>query len=519
MPYGNRRCPGTRAVACYTTCPTLGHRRCRQPSADAREAREAPRSGDRHVAVSARFAIRSKRLTLKVSRTESHQDDAPARSFVCVPSLRQSLGKPDRLALFLTLLLALYPAVALNWRGSANGILFVFALIGLFSLPALRDATAPDTRWPSLGAIALFCLTPLLAAVANEIGRGVWVPKNFDLPLRFALLGPCMAAALRMRKDAFHHLQWGVIVGTLISLGRVVYLNRLGPRAAEIGILNTIPFSDISLMLGFLSMLSLGWSITGSRAERFLKVIGFAAGVIASFVSGSRGGWIAIPVLAIVCGVALRPCQSTPQPPASARTRMLCMLGAAMLVLVGVRMGASRIAQAVSDVRAYFHGNVETSIGTRFEIWRASIIALREHPLVGVGFDGFKPVVAGYAHAGRVPLSLIGLPHSHNELLFALATGGIAGGLALLAMYLLPLAYFLQAMRSAPRETRDTRETRCAAGIGATICIGYLISGLTETFFIISMNTALYVFFVATMLAFVHVSRRASARSPQAARP
>lgn len=446
---------------------------------------------------------------MKLSRTEA----SPHHGNVA-PSLALPPGRQPRQAVVVPVLLAallvVYPAVALNWRGSANGILFVFTLVGLFHLAALQRPFGGTTRdrssqhwqpWPSLGMLAMAGIAPLVVAGANEIARGVWVPKNLDLPLRFALLGPCTAAALQLRVTAFRHLQWGLIAGALISMVRVVYLNRLGARAAEIGVLNTIPFSDISLMLGFLSMLSLGWSITGSRMESGLKILGFAAGVVASFVSGSRGGWVAIPILALICGIALRACQSGNAPPLSRQGWLIRCVGVVVLLAVGVRIGAARVGQALADIRDYLHGNVDTSIGTRFEVWRASWMALRDHPLLGVGFDGFKPAVAHYVQAGRVSTSLIGLPHSHNELLFALASGGLAGGLALLAVYLLPLIYFCQAMRSLDRETR------CAAGMGATIVAGYAISGLTETFFIISMNTAIYVFLVGVLLAFVHTRR------------
>ena len=429
------------------------------------------------------------------------------------------------LALPLCLMLALYPILCLEVRGSANGILFVFTLVGLFCLPSLtrpsRDpvqapypatppayqatslsgGSRPNMRvgGPSCKTLALLGLTPLLAALINEASRGVWYPKNLDLPLRFAMIGPCVAAALLIRRAHFRHIQWGLIAAALISLGHIAYLNRDGARAVQIGFLNTIPFSDITLIIGFLSLLSLGWSITGKRVESILKIAAFIAGLLASAISQSRGGWVAIPLLGILCWMALKGTCRVP----SKKTRwILGMLGMAIVLLSG-KFVWPRITAASSNITSFYAGgNVDTPIGIRFEAWRASLMMLREHPLVGVGADQFIPALDRFVAAGRINPVLNGLPHSHNEILFALSSLGLLGGAALLCIYIGPLWFFLSRMRAL------SAETRCAAAMGATVSIGYIVSGLTETFFIISMNTAIYVFLISSFIAFVVSTER-----------
>ena len=431
-------------------------------------------------------------------------------------STRTEMRRHVVLALPLCLMLALYPILCLEVRGSANGILFVFTLIGLFYLPNLwrhmdspfaqampaRGALPPypllasvgSARAPSCRTLALLGLTPLLAALINEASRGVWYPKNLDLPLRFALMGPCIAAALLLPKHHFRQMQWGLIAAAIISLGHVAYLNRHGERAAQIGFLNTIPFSDITLIIGFLSLLTLGWSITHRRMETVLKIVGFVAGLLASAISQSRGGWIAIPLLAVLSWVALR--GACPLPSRKMRWG-LSVLGIAIIAIIS-KFVWPRMIEASSNVTSFFsHGNADTSVGIRFEAWRASLMMLREHPLVGVGADQFIKTLNGFIASGRVDSALLGLPHSHNEMLFALSSVGLLGGAALLCIYLAPLWFFLCRMGA------KSAQTRCAAAMGATVSIGYIVSGLTETFFIISMNTAIYVFLTSVFAAFV----------------
>jgi len=421
------------------------------------------------------------------------------------------------LALPLCLMLALYPIFCLEVRGSANGILFVFTLVGVFYLPNLwrhrnmpieegiaRRARLPapsllaqlplSAPGPSCTTLALLGLTPLLAALINEASRGIWYPKNLDLPLRFAFIGPCVAAMLLLSRNHFRHVQWGLIAAALVSLGHVTYLNRHGARAAQIGFLNTIPFSDITLIIGFLSLLTVGWSITGRRIETVLKIVGFAAGLLASAISQSRGGWVAIPLLAVLSWFALRGACHVP----SRKTRWMLSLTGIAIVLLSSKFVWPRVTDALSNISAFFsHGTADTSVGIRFEAWRASLMMLREHPLVGGGADQFINTLNGFVASGRVDSALQGLPHSHNEMLFALSSLGLLGGVGLLCVYIGPLWFFLRRM-GAP-----SAQTRCAAAMGATICIGYIVSGLTETFFIISMNTAIYVFFTSAFVAFV----------------
>lgn len=410
----------------------------------------------------------------------------------------------------LACLLVCYPAVMLNVQGSANGILFTVALCGLFTLPALsgRTSTANTTNdaafpWLTPRLIALLALTPLLATCANELSRMHWLAKNLDLPLRFALLGPCIAGCLLVPRSHLRHMQWGFIGGAIISFARLAYLNRDGVRATQIGFLNTIPFSDISLLLGFLSLLTLGWSLTGQRWESILKIIGFAAGLLGSFISQSRGGWLAIPFLAILCWLALRErhrAASTPD-----RRAIIAVTTLAVLA-IAVRLAWSRMAAAVADVHNFANGHPDTPVGMRFEVWRAAGMMFRGHPVFGVGSDQFHPALASFVDAGAIPAATLPLRHAHNEFLYALSTLGLVGGLALLCVYLAPMGYFLRSLRS------PVRETRAIAAMGASISIAYLLFGLTETLFVISMNTAIYVVLTGAMIAFLQ-QRQSSERA------
>lgn len=398
----------------------------------------------------------------------------------------------------LVCVLVLYPACCLCLRGSANGLLFLACAIGLLGLTRLGEGGAAN--WPSARRdLALLGCLPVLATLINQVSRGVLVPKNFDLPLRFALLGPCLAAFGPLRPRHFRHLQWGLMAGALGALAMVLLASRGVARANQIGALNAIPFGDISLLLGVLSLLTLGWRVTRTRVETVGKLLAGLAGLLASLLSQSRGGWLALPLFAALLWWALRPARRPGR-------RQVLLAGVLVLALA---LGAGRVAwprlqSAAQDVSAYVDGGPrDTAVGMRFQVWAASLTMLREHPLTGVGYDRFRPTLQAYAQAGRVSPAIAGLPHSHNEILFVASTTGLLGLLALLGVQLGPLRVLWPALR------RGSRQTRCAAAMGLCVTLGFLVFGATEVLFIISMTTAIYVFLTAALLAFTLASASA----------
>ncbi|WP_347556355.1 O-antigen ligase family protein [Robbsia sp. KACC 23696] len=426
-----------------------------------------------------------------------------------------------RLSIGLVVLACAYPVASLNVQGVANGMLFLFALIGLFSLPTLTGRGMPPQVRGSLVGIAILGWLPFVAALANEVARVHWVPRNLDLPLRFALLGPCIACACRIGVQRGRHLQWGLIGASMFCGAREIYVNFGVARVSEVGLINTIPYSDVTLTFGFLTLMTLGWTLAGPQRPRLaaietlLKVLAFVVALGGSVASGSRGGWLAIPVLGALSWYALAlratpgngaACSDTPIVAHSRRALpVLIVLGAAL----GLWHAWPRLTEAFSNIAVFLQGgHFNTPIGIRFEVWRASVMMLAQHPLVGVGYDQFMPTLAALIGEGKIPAVLLGLPHSHNDMLFALATTGSLGGIALLSLYLVPFGKCLRWTLEA-----RTREARCLAAMGTALPLSYLVYGLTETMFIISMDTALFVFMSALLLALARAATLVSVAS------
>ena len=104
--------------------------------------------------------------------------------------------------------------------------------------------------------------------------------------------------ALHPLKASKNIFWMSIILGAIINLFVALYQSQYFGIRAHGGI-NAILFGDISLLLGFMSVISYSYF----RKFRFgviLPLIGLISGIGASFLSQSRGGWIAIPFLLIV---------------------------------------------------------------------------------------------------------------------------------------------------------------------------------------------------------------------------
>ncbi len=96
---------------------------------------------------------------------------------------------------------------------------------------------------------------------------------------------------------------WSGLIGGGVAVGAIALYERawLGLARASNG-MNAIPFGDISLLLGALSLIAL--IERGQSRERYAAwwacglALAALGGFSASLLSGTRGGWIALPVLA-----------------------------------------------------------------------------------------------------------------------------------------------------------------------------------------------------------------------------
>ena len=139
--------------------------------------------------------------------------------------------------------------------------------------------------------------------------------------------------------------------------------------------------------------------------------------------------------------------------------------------------------QIYSNIKAYTQGKVDTSIGLRFEMWKASYYIIKKHLLFGSGTGDYQVDVKKLIKKGIVSPAIAKFNHPHNTYLFVMDTLGIVG------LFILLVFFYLISLRS----------LKCYINYSNTLCfylflctIHLLIGSLTENLFYIHIIFVAY---------------------------
>lgn len=123
------------------------------------------------------------------------------------------------------------------------------------------------------------------------------------LPL-WPLLAAALLVWLRRFPPPVQTLWWATGCGALGAGSIALYERLLLSQARASNAMNAIPFGDLSLLLGAISLMGALWCLGHDQTRRrvllTLNLLGAAAGLTGSLLSGTRGGWIALPLLLLL---------------------------------------------------------------------------------------------------------------------------------------------------------------------------------------------------------------------------
>lgn len=319
-----------------------------------------------------------------------------------------------------------------------------------------------------------------------------WQP--LDGPLRLLMSLTCIAfvGALRPSPRAFWSgLACGAIAAGIIAL--VQHLT-LGGERVEGMTHHAITFGNLSLMTGLLACCGLP-ALRHSRLA-WLPWLALLCGLLASLLSGSRGGWLALPFATLLLLHHGKKRYGYGKLLAWLALVVLLLLATAMLFRNSVAV--HRMALIHTEVsQYYFQNNMNTSIGIRLELWKASWLMFIDHPLLGVGREGFDLALRVLVQQGRLEKSAaLTFSTSHNDMLHMLASGGLLDFSLLMLMYFGPLVFFRQVMR------RPDSAAHPAALGGILLVVCFMIFGLTDVMFWLMTPKSYYAMMVCVLAGF-----------------
>ncbi|WP_342116686.1 glycosyltransferase family 9 protein [Pseudoduganella sp. OTU4001] len=352
---------------------------------------------------------------------------------------------------------------------------------------------------PMVLAFGAFFLFSLLRMVAYQQPL-----RTLDGPSRMLFGLACIGVFyyLKPQVDRFWlGLCYGTIGAALLALWQVQFG---GMWRAEGFTHHPITFGDLALAMGLMAICSLNTS----PKLRYLPALALLAGIAASALSASRGGWLAFPLVAVPLaryGYQMH------------GKRMLVALGlAAALCVVAYFVPqtgvAWRVATAISDVQGYMaRSDATTSVGIRLELWKASWLMFTEHPLLGVGRDNFDVALRALVAKGALqPTMALDYSSSHNDVLHFLATGGLLDFSLLLAMYAAPFQFFRNMLHASDHGQRPL------ALAGMVMVLSFAGFGLTDVMFWLMAPKLFYVTMACSLAGIcLYLTRGAASEGPR----
>lgn len=376
-----------------------------------------------------------------------------------------------------------------------TGVLFIVSLLSIFQ--SKQDVLDREDIKLALSFI-VFALGSFGLIIFDD-----FLIKDFDRPSRFILVLVSLFFLLSLKSKYCQQWLWyGAAIGGVTSFMLAVYEQAFVGDARAGGAENEIIFGNVAVLLGFLSFGGVLFFYVSQRYFWFcLAVLGGFGGLGASFLSGSRGGWVAILVVSAFIFWQSRSLFSKRLRLVAASLVMALLAAVVLFPQTGVK---SRIASAVKDVQDYQKNEKSTSVGLRFEMWKEALYMFHDSPLIGVGKHNSVVIRQELIGNNLVHPKVAKYTHAHNEYLNELALRGIVGFAFLMFVYLIPLKLFLVKAK----QYENNWKVKPYAIAGATIPLCYMSFALTQSMFSHNTGVMMYAFPIVFLWAGLRLAER-----------
>lgn len=371
--------------------------------------------------------------------------------------------------------------------GPALLLALTFLCLG-FQWSRVRERIDRDSCW-LLGTLGLYFISQVLILLVH--GEDV---SEFDLSFRY------LAAALVLLFLLVNPISAGQVflfvgVGGLLTGGYAIYQVVFQDAARLQTFDNPIHYGNGGLAL---SCLCLAGTVWGLRAQRggvwvCLMGLGVVGGMIASLLSATRSGWVALPVLIALVFVVYRE-----RLPSTKRWLAWCVLGVVAIpaCFAQVDIVEQRMLTAGSDFTRYFEEDVNnTSVGLRLDMYKVGLVAFGDNPLIGVGPTGTQETITRLVKSKEIHPRVARFRHLHNQYIDNMARYGVFGLLGYVGLLLVPFVLFL-------RKTRSDAPAVHALGLAGVLFIGFqAVVNLTQSMLERNIGVMMFVFVLVFLWA------------------
>ncbi|WP_376692315.1 O-antigen ligase family protein [Wenzhouxiangella sp. EGI_FJ10409] len=297
------------------------------------------------------------------------------------------------------------------------------------------------------------------------------------------------------RIDGLETAWWnGLVAGAFVAGGYAIWYVATGQESVHgarvTGPTNPIYFGAIALAFALMLIPRLADDRV-SATGRVLVAAAIVLAFVANALSGSRGAWLAIPVL---LGIYLFTAGAGQ--PLRWRLGVPFVVAALSLVVLlsPVLPMSDRLDETLAELSLIAGGgNGDGGFGLRVQLWEIAGGLIGAEPLTGTGPGSFRLALVESVQAGAHDEILLRYEHPHNQYLSALIDGGAGLLAALLALFAAPI------LLVSPLSRRYSRQCRYLAWCTLAAAVVLAVMALSESIF--ERNTGIVWFAMLTSIA------------------
>lgn len=403
------------------------------------------------------------------------------------------------MAAIIGLFLCLAPLFAITIRGWSNSILILGAFFCLvfLGMDKGRKIESKDQASQSLALIIFAFSLPVLAVAISSTIRGSFHPPEFDSPIRFFLAIPVFIFAYRTKTNAAKLLQFTIPGALLIILGQQYITSEpmhWGPDRMATYFADPLVFGYFSLTFSLICLASINLLKPDRPWVIAVKVLCVFIGFYLSIKSGSRTGWLAMP---IVLGFLLYQRKNNRKPVHVFGSLGLIFLAVIIVYLLSSTVN-SRINLAANEIISYQWTGIapDTSVGLRITFLRIAWDLFFQSPWVGFGDTRFELTSIPFkihSYASQTALDTALKSGFHNEIVTNAIRSGIFGLLSAIFLFAAPFIIFFKNLKS------ENKSNKANAIVGISFVLCMFISSLSTEILDLKYTASFYALMIALL--------------------
>lgn len=317
------------------------------------------------------------------------------------------------------------------------GVIYLFYY--LFVEKRKLNPTRED-KW-LIFAFVFYFSTFALSAVIHGDG---W--REIDNPSRVLLFLPLLLLFREFPiniKIILYGIPLGSAIAGIVAIYHKFYLNLERPFPY----LMHIQAGDIAISLAMMSLaISIYWGIKKNYKWLVFCLIASGFGVLASALTGARGGWVGLPV---VLGIILWFSYKNLNKKITIGISLTLGILITTVVIVPKTNVMQRINKTHKEITNYVEKNHRhTSLGARFDMWKGASLGIKERPILGWGSKGYIELKKQQIHNKVIHKATLQFNDAHNQYLDSFVKKGIFGLLSILTIIFTPLVFLYQRYKS-----------------------------------------------------------------------